>query len=80
MAELAPTLEGNTPKQRNPHPSGSLAWAAWLIARLGGGNGYASRRPPGVITMYRGLKHFEVLFLGWQLARKLQCEKDVYPR
>jgi hypothetical protein len=79
LQELAPTLEGNTPKQRNPHSPHSLAWAAWLIARLGGWNGYASERPPGVITMHRGLKHFEALFLGWQLARNLQSEKDVYP-
>ncbi len=77
LLELAPTLEGNTAKQRNPHRSGSLAWAAWLIARLGGWKGYRSERPPGVITLYRGLKHFEALFLGWQLARNLQNEKDV---
>jgi hypothetical protein len=80
LQELAPTLEGNTPKQRNPHSPHSLAWAAWLIARLGGWNGYASERPPGVITMHRGLKQFEALFLGWQLARNPQYEKDVYPR
>src|SRR5207244_3274372 len=27
---------GRTPRQQNPHPRHSLAWAAWLIARLGG--------------------------------------------
>src|SRR4051812_8249485 len=40
LAERSPTLA-------NPHPTDSLAWAAWIIARLGGWNGYASSRPPG---------------------------------
>jgi len=40
IAVLNPTLEGNTDRQRNSHPPGSLAWAAWCIARLGGWNCY----------------------------------------
>ncbi|MDO5090374.1 MAG: IS4 family transposase, partial [Cardiobacteriaceae bacterium] len=56
LQQLNPTLEGKTVKQQNPHPSGSLAWAAWIIARLGGWKGYASERPPGPITMLRGLE------------------------
>ena len=66
---LLPTLKGKTDKQKNPHPPASLAWAAWLIARPGGWNGYVSQRPPGVITFYRGLDKFETIFLGWQLAQ-----------
>ncbi len=42
LAHLQPTLEGKTEKQKNPHPLLSLAWAAWIIARLGGWKGYAS--------------------------------------
>jgi len=38
LAALGPTLEGNTDRQRNPHPPQSLARAAWSIARLGGWN------------------------------------------
>jgi len=45
-----------------------LAWAAWLIARLGGWSGYQSQRPPGIVTFYRGLQTFESIFLGWKLA------------
>jgi hypothetical protein len=65
---LAPTLEGLSAKQKNPHPIRSLAWVAWLIARLGGWSGYLSQRPPGFETLYRGLQHFELMFSGWKLA------------
>jgi hypothetical protein len=71
LSELAPTLEGRTEKQQNPHPQQTLAWASWIIARLGGWNGYRSQHPPGPITFYRGLKQFENLSQGWMLARKL---------
>jgi hypothetical protein len=54
-----PTLEGHTTKQKNPHAAGSLAWASWIIARLGGWKGYASESPPGPITMRHGLTRFE---------------------
>jgi hypothetical protein len=53
------TLEGRTAKQKNPHAAGSLAWASWTIARLGGWKGYASESPPGPITMRHGLTRFE---------------------
>ena len=39
-------LEGKTAKQKNPHLDGTLAWLAWIIARLGGWNGYPSERVP----------------------------------
>ena len=74
LKHLAPTLEGKTEKQKNPHPAPSLAWAAWIIARLGGWKGYAKERKPGPITMSRGLKAFTNLCLGWHLARG---QKDV---
>ncbi|BAY30786.1 transposase [Nostoc carneum NIES-2107] len=32
----APTVEGNTKLQKNPYPPDSLAWATWIIARIGG--------------------------------------------
>jgi hypothetical protein len=68
LHQVSPTLEGRTEKQKNPHPRHSLAWAAWVIARLGGWKGYASERKPGPITLHRGLQSFENIFLGWKIA------------
>jgi len=68
LTQLAPGLQGSTPKQQNPFPSTSLAWAAWIIARLGGWAGYRSQRPPGPITFFRGLKQFRSQFTGWCIS------------
>lgn len=69
LAHIAPTLEGKTQKQKNPHAPASLAWAGWIVARLGGWKGYASERKPGPITMVHGLQVFEGMARGWRLAR-----------
>jgi hypothetical protein len=74
LTYLLSTLEGQTAKQRNPFPINSLAWAAWIIARLGGWSGYASGRPAGPITMLHGLTRFAAILHGFTLAR------DVYIR
>jgi hypothetical protein len=58
---------GRTPRQQNPHPQRSLAWAAWLIARLGGWDGYPSSRPPGPITLKIGIDKLRLLAQGWGL-------------
>jgi Transposase DDE domain len=67
LRSLAPTLDGKTKKQQNPHPPRSIAWATWLIARLGGWSGYQSQRPPGMPTLVQGWRRFEAIFLGWTL-------------
>lgn len=51
----------------NPHPRLSLAWAAWVIARLGGWNGRATTRPPGPITFKHGLDLLQTMAKGWEL-------------
>lgn len=56
---------GSTALQSNPHPTQTMAWAAWIIARLGGWNGYASQKPPGPITFHNGLDYFQKFFAGW---------------
>jgi len=68
LDQVGPRLEGRTEKQKNPHPRHSLAWAAWIIARLGGWKGYASERKPGPITFHRGLQIFGHMYAGWQIA------------
>jgi hypothetical protein len=67
LKALIPELEGKTALQKNPHPSGSLAWAAWAIAKLGGWDGYPKSKPPGPITFRHGLQHFRSLAQGWSL-------------
>jgi hypothetical protein len=75
MAALLPQLEGRTEKQKNPHPPDTLAWCAWIIARLGGWKGYRhSEGPPGPLTMQRGYEYFCILRDGYLLAQKNVCK------
>lgn len=66
LEAILPRLEGQTAKLRNPYPAHSLRWVYWMIARLGGWKGYASQRTPGLITLSEGLKHFELIFFGFE--------------
>lgn len=67
IEKLNPTLEGDPPKLKNPYTRGSLAYAAWVIARLGGWSGYRKARPPGPITMTNGLVRFYAIAVGFNL-------------
>jgi hypothetical protein len=67
LAALNQKLEAQSKRLRNPHPPDSLAWAAWIIGRLGGWDGYSSSKPPGPITMKNGLEYFYAVTLGWSL-------------
>jgi len=58
------TMKGRTELQRNHHRPNTLAWAAWIIAKLGGWTGYASHRPPGPITFHMGMARFQILVYG----------------
>lgn len=62
---LSPTLEGKTARQKNPHPARTLAHASWVVARLGGWNCYG--KPPGPITMHRGLERLHAIHQGRML-------------
>lgn len=69
LQALLPELEGKTALQKkNSHPPRSLAWAAWIIAKLGGWDGYPKSKPPGPITFRHGLQHFRSIALGWRLG------------
>jgi len=62
-------LEGKTEKQKNPYGRKSLQSTTWIIARLGGWKGYASERPPGITTLWIGLKRFYDIYNGWLLTQ-----------
>jgi Transposase DDE domain len=63
-------MEGRTDKLKNPHAPESLAWLAWIVARLGGWSGYTSSgyKPPGPKTIARGLIRLDGLIDGWNMA------------
>lgn len=63
---IGPTLERSTARQKNPHPVNSLAWLAWIIARLGGWNCYY--KPPGPKTMRAGWAQFATMAAGFAIA------------
>jgi hypothetical protein len=67
LAALNHDLEAQSRRLRNPHPLDSLAWAAWIIGRLGGWDGYPSSKPPGPITIKHGLEYFHAVAVGWSL-------------
>jgi hypothetical protein len=67
LTALNQQLEARSKRLRNPHPPDSLAWAAWIIGRLGGWDGYPSSRPPGPITFKNGLEYFHAVAAGWSL-------------
>ncbi|HSY86716.1 MAG TPA: IS4 family transposase [Verrucomicrobiae bacterium] len=60
-------LEGKTLRQKNPHPKGTLAYAAWVCARLGGWTGYYGK--PGPIVMLQGWLYFQAAKYGASLSK-----------
>jgi hypothetical protein len=65
LEAVSQSLEGKTARQKNPHPRGSLAFAAWVLARLGGWTGYYGK--PGPVVMLSGLVQFHAIKHGWRL-------------
>ena len=64
-------MQGNSQKLSNPFPKKDLAWAFWILARLGGWKGYTSQRKPGFETLIKGLNKFYTIYQGFSM------EKDV---
>jgi len=65
LEAISADLEGKTARQKNPHPRGSLAFASWVFARLGGWTGYYGK--PGPVVMLQGLIRFQAIKHGWNL-------------
>lgn len=64
--------EGKTAKQKNPHKKKTIAWAHWILARMGGWKGYIqSEGPAGPTTLKRGLDELHNLVRGWHLYKDL---------
>ena len=62
LEAVSTQLEGKTERQKNPHPKGSLAFAGWVIGRLGGWTGYYGK--PGPRVMRQGLDDFQRIKYG----------------
>jgi hypothetical protein len=60
LKKISKQYKGRTDKQKNLFKEGTLNWAAWIIARIGGWKGYGSQRKAGPITMYEGLVKFHI--------------------
>jgi len=67
LTALNQQIEARSKRLKNAHPRDTLAWAAWIIGRLGGWDGYQSSRPPGPITFKNGLEYFHAVAAGWSL-------------
>jgi hypothetical protein len=65
LEALSARIEGKTARQKNPHPKGSLAFAGWVIGRLGGWTGYYGK--PGPRIMRQGLDDFQHIKYGTTL-------------
>jgi len=70
LERLSKNREGKTTRQKNPHPTNSLAFVAWIAARLGGWNCYY--KPPGPKTMRDGWNHLAAILEGYLLATQEQ--------
>jgi hypothetical protein len=66
LEAVSAKLEGKTEKQKNPHPKGSLAFASWVMGRLGGWTGYYGK--PGPKVMRRGYETFQAIKCGAYLG------------
>jgi len=72
---IGPTLQGTTARQKNPHTPQSLAWLAWIVARLGGWTGYY--KPPGPKTMRRGWDRLAAMTEGYLIAKRSPPEQVI---
>jgi len=68
LEALSVQLEGATDRQKNPHRKGTLAFAAWVVARLGGWTAYYGK--PGPKVMRIGIEAFRRIKYGTTLRLK----------
>lgn len=68
LEAISPDYDGKTEKQKNPFEPKTLPWAAWVIARLGGWKPGNKARPPGILTLKRGMDNFNLIYMGFILG------------
>lgn len=66
---LCKKLEGKTEKQQNPYAVGTIAYACWVISRLGGWKGLNSQGKAGIKTIAWGLEAFYHQYQGYLIAK-----------
>jgi hypothetical protein len=71
LMTICKDYEGETPtkRQRNFHPPNTLAFATWVIPRLGAWTGYYNK--PGPATLARGLQKYHAVKCGAQMAGRI---------
>ena len=72
LEAVSGSVEGKTGKRKNPHPKGSLSFAAWICARLGSWTGYYGK--PGTVAMMRGLYQLRTILLGQEIAGHVRVQ------
>ena len=60
-----------TENTTNPFAKEKLAWASWIISRLGAWKGNNKQRRAGPILIKNGLEKFETIYQGWKLAQSI---------
>lgn len=70
LERISKKLEGKTERQKNPYSPDTLAFVAWIAARLGGWNCYY--KPPGPKTMRIGWNRLAATVEGYMLATQGQ--------
>jgi Transposase DDE domain len=70
LIAISRTLERPTLRQQNPHPPESLAFLAWIAARLGGWNCYG--KPPGPKTIATGWNVLAQQLQGYAIANNMK--------
>ena len=68
LNKIEKNLLKETPLVTNTFNQNQLAWASWIIARLGGWKGNTKQRRAGPITIKRGLEKFDMMYQGWKLT------------
>ena len=76
LSDIEPTLQGNTEKQKNPHPRLSLPWATWIICSSRWLVWLSLSTSSWYSTIVNGLQRFEAISLGWILPHyRLVCTR-----